>query len=150
MPSGLVPRTLFWSYVWAFLEHRGGDQGGTWYGTTALRNPKGTSRKARLENPERLLKVGHDAPLYVLLALGGPNGLLPLAHQNRAVTESFGKSKFLGRNISVICPGSCGVTEIQITSWPSKKELFTSHFCDLYRSCAVSRKSFLRLHFFFV
>ena len=28
--------------------------------------------------------------------LGGPNGLLPLAHQNRAVTESFGKSEIPG------------------------------------------------------
>ena len=57
--------------------------------------------------------------------------------------------KGLGRNISVICPGSCRVTEIQITSpCPSKNEFFTSHFCDLYRSCAASRKSFLRLHFF--
>ena len=79
--------------------------------------------------------------------LGGPNGLLPLAHQNRAVTESFGKSDIPGPNISVICPGICRVTEIQITSWPSKKEFFTSHFCDLYRSCVASRKSFLRLHF---
>ena len=63
---------------------------------------------------------------------------------SRKVSEN---RKFLGRNISVICPGSCRVTEIQITSCPSKKELFTSHFCDLYRSCAASRKSFLRLHF---
>ena len=39
--------------------------------------------------------------------------------------------KFLGRNISVICPGSCRVTEIQITSCPSKKEFFTSRFCVL-------------------
>ena len=30
------------------------------------------------------------------LGLGGPNGLLPLAHQNRAVTESFGKSEIPG------------------------------------------------------
>ena len=28
--------------------------------------------------------------------LGGPNGLLPLAHGNRAVTESFGKSEIPG------------------------------------------------------
>ena len=28
--------------------------------------------------------------------LGGPNGLLPLAHQNRAVTESFRKSEIPG------------------------------------------------------
>ena len=42
------------------------------------------------------------------------------------LTGSFGKSgKFPGRNISVICPGSCRVTEIQITSCPSKKEFFT-------------------------
>ena len=33
-------------------------------------------------------------------------------------------------------PGSCRITEIQITSCPSKKELLTFHFCDLYRSCA--------------
>ena len=55
--------------------------------------------------------------------------------------------KFPGRNISVICPGSCRVKEIQITSCPSKKEFFTSHFCDLYRGCAAPRKSSLRLHF---
>ena len=33
--------------------------------------------------------------------------------------------KFLGRDISVTCPGSCRVREIQITSCPSKKELLT-------------------------
>ena len=34
-------------------------------------------------------QIGH-------LNLGGPNGLLPLAHPNRAVTESFGKSEIPG------------------------------------------------------
>ena len=63
---------------------------------------------------------------------------------SRKVSEN---QKFPDRNISVICPGRCRVTEIQITSCPSKKELFTSHFCDLCRGCAASRKSFLRLHF---
>ena len=58
-------------------------------------------------------------------SLGGPNGLLPLAHQNRAVTEGFGKSEIPGPNISVICPGSCPVAEIQITSCPSEKEFST-------------------------
>ena len=49
---------------------------------------------------------------------------------------------FPGRNISGSCPGqvvSCSITEIQITSCPSKKGLFTSHFCDLYRGlCRVT------------
>ena len=31
--------------------------------------------------------------MVVFNILGGPNGLLPLAHQNRAVTESFGKAQ---------------------------------------------------------
>ena len=34
--------------------------------------------------------------LHVLNALGGPKGLLPLAHQNRAISESFGKSEIHG------------------------------------------------------
>ena len=40
-----------------------------------------------------------EKPTYVTYCynvLGGPNGLLPLAHQNRAVTESFGKSEIPG------------------------------------------------------
>ena len=41
---------------------------------------------------------------------------------SRKVSED---RKFLGQNISVICPGSCRVTEIQITSCPSKKEFLT-------------------------
>ena len=32
--------------------------------------------------------------------LGGPKGLLPLAHQNRAVTECFGKSEIHGPKLS--------------------------------------------------
>ena len=63
---------------------------------------------------------------------------------SRKVSEN---RKFPGRNISVISPGSCRVTEIKITSCPSKTEFFTSHFCDLYWGCAASRTSFLRLLF---
>ena len=64
---------------------------------------------------------------------------------SRKVSEN---RTFLGRNISLICAESCRVTEIQITSCPSKKGVFhTSHFCDLYRSCAASRKSFPRFFF---
>ena len=50
---------------------------------------------------------------------------------SRKVSENQRNSR--AENIFVICPGSCHVTEIQ-------KELFTSHFCDLYRSCAASRE----------
>ena len=41
---------------------------------------------------------------------------------SRKVSEN---QKFLGRAISVICPGDCRVTEIQITSCPSTKEALT-------------------------
>ena len=82
--------------------------------------------------------------------LGGPNGLLPLAHQNRAVTGRFGKSEFLGRDISVICPRSCRVTEIQITSCPSKKEFFAYPISVICTGVVPARKSFLRLHFFLI
>ena len=34
--------------------------------------------------------------VFMCFFLGGPNGLLPLAHENRAVTESFGKSEIPG------------------------------------------------------
>ena len=37
------------------------------------------------------IKLGTPPPTPDFLSLGGPNGLLPLAHQNRAVPESFGK-----------------------------------------------------------
>ena len=47
------------------------------------------------------------------IGLGGPNGLLPLAHQNRAVTESFGKSEIPG----------------------------PKHFCDLSRKLSRHRNS---------
>ena len=43
------------------------------------------------ETPGKHMPISE--PRLFVLALGGPNGLLPLAHQNRAVTESFGKSK---------------------------------------------------------
>ena len=52
VPSGLVPGTLLWAYFWAFLGHRGGTSVAP--GTVRLRNLKGTSRKACLENPDRL------------------------------------------------------------------------------------------------
>ena len=51
------------------------------------------------------------------------NGLLPLAHHNRVVTKTFRKSEIHGPKHSVICAGSCRITEIQITSCPLKKEL---------------------------
>ena len=50
VPLGLVPGTLLWACVWAFLGHRGGTRVAP--GMVPLRNPKGTSRKACLENPE--------------------------------------------------------------------------------------------------
>ena len=50
VPLGLVPGTLLWTYFWAFLGHRGGTRVAP--GTVPLRNPKGTSRKACLENPD--------------------------------------------------------------------------------------------------
>ena len=43
---------------------------------------------------------------------------------SRKVSEN---QKFLGRDISVICPRSCRVMEIQITSYPSQKEFCTLH-----------------------
>ena len=110
------------------------------------------------DHPEH--KVAHDARSRWYFC-GAPVGGTPLsiklkAEQNidwaaptvsyrwptktelsRKVSEN---RKFLGRNISVICPASCRITEIQMTSCPSKKEFLTSHFCDLYRSCAASRK----------
>ena len=53
---------------------------------------------------------------------------------SRKVSEN---RKFLGRNISVICPGSCRVTETQIATCPSKKEFssfpFLSFVPELYR-----------------
>ena len=84
-------------------------------------------------------------PEVSIYVLGGPISYLwpTRTELSRNVSEN---RKFLGRNISVICPGSCCVTEIQITSCSSKKEFCSSPFCDLYRGCAASRKSFLRLH----
>ena len=50
MPSGLVPGTLLWTYFWVFLGHQEGTRVAP--GMVSRRNPKGTSRKACLENPE--------------------------------------------------------------------------------------------------
>ena len=51
VPSGLVPGTLLWTY----FGHSWGKRYRTRVapGTVPLRNPKGTSRKACLENPEK-------------------------------------------------------------------------------------------------
>ena len=65
VPSGLVPRTLLWTYFWAFLGHRGGTRVAP--GTVPLRNPKGTSRKACLEKPDSFrLEKGSCRALFSL------------------------------------------------------------------------------------
>ena len=68
---------------------------------------------------------------------GGPavSYLWPIRTElSRRVSET---RTFLSPNISVISGGSCLVTEVQIASFPSKKEFFAlPHFCDLCRSCA--------------
>ena len=51
----------------------------------------------------------------------------------------FRKSEFLCQNISVICPESCRVTEIQITSCPSKKEFFTWNLISVICTGVVPR-----------
>ena len=65
---------------------------------------------------------------------------------SRKVSEN---QKFLGRNISVIYLSPKLPRHGNSDHLVDFKErvFFTSHFCDLYRSCAASRKSFLRLHF---
>ena len=84
----------------------------------------------------------------MITGINGINWAAPtVSCHNRAVTESFGKSEIPGRDIFVICPGSCRVTEIQITSCPSKKEFFTHPISVICTGVVPARKSFLRLHF---
>ena len=66
----------------------------------------------------------------------GPKALLPLTYQNRAVTESFGKSEIPGPkhfcDLSQKLPRYGHSDHLM-----SFKGVFhASHFCDLYRSCA--------------
>ena len=79
-------------------------------------------------------------------AIAAVNGLLPLAHRNRAVAESF---KFPGRIISVICDGSCRVAEIKITSCSPKKEFSTLPISLICARVVPAQKLFLRFHFLF-
>ena len=82
----------------------------------------------------------------------GPNGLLALAHQNRAVKESLGKSEIPGPNYF------CALSQKLLRHGNSdhlmsfKERVFhASHFCDLYRSCAgtdiISEAPFLDFWF---
>ena len=61
---------------------------------------------------------------------------------SRKVSENL---KFLGRNTSVICGGSCHVTELEITSCPSKKEFSTLLISVTCTGVGRARKSFLSL-----
>ena len=68
--------------------------------------------------------------------LGGPNGLLPLAHQSRAATESFGKSEIPGpERFCDLCqklPRHGNSNHLM----SFKQGVFcATHFCDLW-SCA--------------
>ena len=66
----------------------------------------------------------------------------PRKELSRKVSEN---RKSLGRNFSVICPGSCRLMEIQITS----KEFFALPISVICTGVVPARKSFLRLHFLF-
>ena len=85
----------------------------------------------------KTMYLGHFWKDFLAFVLGGPNGLLPLAHQSRAVTESFGKSDNPGSpyfcDLSRTLP--CHGNSDHLMSF--KERVFhTSHFCALYRSCA--------------
>ena len=68
VPSGLVPaRHVSLDFFWAFLGHREGTRVAP--GTEPLRNPKGTSRKACLENPD-ISKFGYFFASNVFLVRG--------------------------------------------------------------------------------
>ena len=73
---------------------------------------------------------------FVRFSLGGPNGLLPLVHQNRVVTESFGKSEISGpKHFCDLCRKlPCHGNSDHLMSF--KKSFHASHFCDLYRRSA--------------
>ena len=111
-------------------------------------NPE-KSQKVRPPDPgppkssEKSPKSGRRAPKY--WAAATVSYLWPTKTElSRKVSEN---QKFLGRSISVICPGSCRVTEIQITSCPSKEGFSTLPISVICTGVVPAQKSFLRLHF---
>ena len=84
----------------------------------------------------KVLKSTHEAPTLVLYAWTKFWAALVVSYLwptrtelSRRVSENL---KFLDRNISVICPGSCRVTEILDHLMSFKEKRFqASHFCDL-------------------
>ena len=63
------------------------------------------------------------------LSLGGPNGLLPLSHHNRAITDNF---EIRSHELKII-PGTCRITDNQISLMSFKDRVF--YFRDSCQSC---------------
>ena len=70
---------------------------------------------------------------------GGPNGLLLLAHQNRAVTESFGKSEIPGpKHFCDLCRNLPRHGNSDHLMSFQDRVFCASLFCDLCQSCACT------------
>ena len=80
--------------------------------------------------------------------LGGPNGFLPLAHHNRAITESLGKLEIHGpQHFCDLCRRNVQRHENSDHLMPFKERVLTRSISMICAGDVPARKSFLSLHF---